>query len=360
MVQSGANPIDFVIDDEGRLGALDRFSQTDVVVLEYDGRSFLCRAEQTTGALARTEPVYDSQGRVMTLRRYASGTAVEEPVHYFYFAGRPVAQLAIDGGGLETWTYLTTDHLGTPVLATDSAAGLVWQGGFEPFGRDWRAGTGGGASENGILLRLPGQWDDGTWEDAASAAGLFYNVHRWYEGGTGRYTRADPLGAIRPGRAALFTANHLYAYAASSPTFFVDPLGLKVVIENPDTAESYDQLKQCFPLFRNIAEHFENDTWTDFGPDRTWTIKDPDFDPPACMVGGRRSEVRTIWVPPGRDCEGKMRCLFHEFYELWLIRAGGFKQFGPAGPAHDQAKAGEEWIPFEKCCPCDADGGQPQ
>lgn len=218
LVQSGANPIDFGIDDEGRLAALDRFGQTDVVALTYDGRSFLCRAEQTTGALARTEPVYDSQGRVMTLRRFASGTAVEEPVHYFYFAGRPVAQLAIDSGGLETWTYLTTDHLGTPVLATDSAGGLVWQGGFEPFGRDWRGGSGDGASENGLFLRLPGQWDDGSWEDAASAAGLFYNVHRWYENGTGRYTRPDPWGIDGGGP-------NVYLYGGANPLTNSDPDG---------------------------------------------------------------------------------------------------------------------------------------
>ena len=32
-----------------------------------------------------------------------------------------MGQVAIDGVGDETWTYLTTDHLGTPLLATDDA-----------------------------------------------------------------------------------------------------------------------------------------------------------------------------------------------------------------------------------------------
>lgn len=50
--------------------------------------------------------------------------------------------------------------------------------------------------------------------------------HRWYSPATGRYTRPDPIGKIRRARDGLFTANHLYVYAADSPLSFVDPLGL--------------------------------------------------------------------------------------------------------------------------------------
>ncbi len=52
-----------------------------------------------------------------------------------------MAQVAIDDT-TETWTYLTTDHLGTPLIATDDGGALVWQGGFEPFGTDYQAGSG--------------------------------------------------------------------------------------------------------------------------------------------------------------------------------------------------------------------------
>lgn len=127
-----------------------------------------------------------------------------------------------------------------------------------------------------------------------------------------------------------------------------------MVIENPNTQESYDQLKECFPLFRNVAEHFEEDTWTDFGPARTRAVKDPDWTPGSCAVGGRNSETRTIWVPPERDCKATMRCLMHEFYELWLIRAGGYpKSRMGAGPADEMARRFEQHIPFDRCCPCD-------
>ena len=88
-----------------------------------------------------------------------------------------MAQLRIDGG-TSTWTYLTTEHLGTPVLATNSGGGLIWGGGFEPFGADYQAGTPASAQEHGIFLRLPGQWDNDTWQDTALGASVYYNVYR--------------------------------------------------------------------------------------------------------------------------------------------------------------------------------------
>jgi len=54
--------------------------------------------------------------------------APDNATYVFYLAGRPVAQLRIDGTGAETWTYLTTDHLGTPLVATDESGDIAWQG----------------------------------------------------------------------------------------------------------------------------------------------------------------------------------------------------------------------------------------
>jgi len=215
----GANPVDFAWDQTGRLASADRTAAGQTASFLYDGRSFLLRAGQAAGGTALVTPVYDSSGLLHVLERQASPSDPIERTFHLYLAGRPVAQLAIDGLGTETWTYLTADHLGTPLLATDSLAAVVWEGGFEPFGTDYQEGMAGGALQNGIALRLPGQWDDDTWADATSGAGLYYNVHRWYARGTSAYTRPDPLD-VDPATSAL------YALARSNPLGGTDPLGL--------------------------------------------------------------------------------------------------------------------------------------
>jgi len=154
----GANPVDFAWDAEGRLASADRTAAGQTAIFSYDGRSFLRRAEQTAGGTASVSPVYDSSGLLHVLERQASSSEPIERTVHLYLAGRPVAQLRIDSTGTETWTYLTTDHLGTPLLATDATGAVVWEGGFEPFGRDYQQGMAQGALQNGIYLRLPGQW----------------------------------------------------------------------------------------------------------------------------------------------------------------------------------------------------------
>jgi RHS repeat-associated protein len=104
-------------------------------------------------------------------------------------------------------------------LATDGGGALVWEGGFEPFGRDWQEGTAAGAGENGVFLRLPGQWEDGTWEGASSGVGVYYNVHRWYQPQLGAYARPDPLDMND-------LSDQTFAYARNQPTRFSDSLGL--------------------------------------------------------------------------------------------------------------------------------------
>ncbi len=219
-VDSGG-AIDLTIDEASRMSGIDSSGGTESVDMLYDGRSFLTSIEKAISGpdLATTKPTYSSEGLLRCLERQENSLATPENTYYFYLAGRPVAQLLADGV-TSTWTYLTTDHLGTPILASDSLGETVWQGPLEPFGRDWLAGTGSGATENGMFLRFPGQWDDGRWEDAASAAAMNYNVHRWYGYPTGRYGRPDPLG-VAAGPA-------LYPYAASAPTRLIDPLGLAV------------------------------------------------------------------------------------------------------------------------------------
>ena len=195
-VAAGANLIDFAFDDESRLASVGRTVADVSSDFLYDGRSFLRSAVELQGdppaEAASVRPLYSSDGLLQALRRKAAPTDPEELVVFVYFAGRPVAQLAIDGAGAETWTYLTTDHLGTPLLATDDAGAVVWEGGFEPFGGDYQQGTSHGALENEVYLRFGNEWTVPAWENASSGVPLLVGFDRWQTTGTARYLRPLP------------------------------------------------------------------------------------------------------------------------------------------------------------------------
>jgi len=362
-VAAGANVIDFTADAAGRMSAADRTAAGATAAFAYDGRSFLRRAEQTAGGTQSVEPVYDAAGRVHALRRKASSTANEELVLFLYFAGRPVAQLAIDGTGAETWTYLTTDHLGTPLLATDATGTVTWEGGFGPFGTDYQAGmTGVGASENGIPLRLPGQWVDGTWDDATSGAGVYYNVHRWYEHRTGKYSRPDPLGldgGINP-----------YAYAFSNPLRFTDPTGRRVTWVDPQLEHLFNCAIKGSSEFRHrYLDWFIKDS-------KDWEIHvhpHPEGDPSplpgycygsSCWVRPGFFHPGQVFIIPTGDCLTDATSLMHELLEIYANRALGLSTSAldavPVddpndpyqSPAHHYAKTHDMNLAKEICCRC--------
>jgi RHS repeat-associated protein len=183
----------------------------------YDGRNFLTQARQdisTCCAPVLTQSVYSSEGVLQgrTVRNVLGNTLAKD-TKVFYFAGRPVGLLEMTTTPA-TLSYLSVDHLGTPIWETNASGGSVWLGGFEPFGKDWS-----GAQTAGQFLRFPGQWEDGAW----AGGGDFYNVHRWYEHGTARYASVDPAWNPR-----YLNEVHPYAYALKDPTRFTDPLGLMV------------------------------------------------------------------------------------------------------------------------------------
>jgi RHS repeat-associated protein len=242
-VAAGANVLDFGADEEGRLSGVMRAAASEAAAVGYDGRSLLRRAEEAAGGTSSVEPLYESAGVVHALRRQASPTDPEELVVFFYLVGSPVAQVAIDGSGAETWTYVTADHLGTPLLATDDAGAVVWEGGFEPFGWDYQQGTPAGALENRIYLRLPGQWEDTTWGDSTSGAEIYYNVARWMQPAIARYNRIDPLGLS-------LEVTSYFEYGLQNPLLNTDPLGLLVV--SPDANCKPKKIRQALEILNRL------------------------------------------------------------------------------------------------------------
>ncbi|MGH3804978.1 MAG: hypothetical protein ACRDTD_33500, partial [Pseudonocardiaceae bacterium] len=128
--------LDLIYDGSNRLFVLRSVNEDARTHLLYDGRGFLRQASAGAEECRPgvTIPTYDSEGLLHRREHLALFTPAAPPTEtdtIFYFAGRPVATLRLAPGS-STLTYLTTDHLGTPILATADTGALIWQGGFEP------------------------------------------------------------------------------------------------------------------------------------------------------------------------------------------------------------------------------------
>ncbi len=116
LVDLGANDIDFTFDDAGSLAAIERPVASESLTMLYDGRGFLREAaDAITGGWVK--PLYNSEGRLMSLERLPIAAGTSERIHVLYFAGRPVAIWKKVGAAAATWNPIVTDHLGTPVYA---------------------------------------------------------------------------------------------------------------------------------------------------------------------------------------------------------------------------------------------------
>jgi RHS repeat-associated protein len=94
-------------------------------------------------------------------------------------------------------------------VLTSSTGTVIWNWPIKgnPFGDKQPAALSGYAYN----LRFAGQYYD-------AEAGLYYNVHRYYAPGSGRYTQSDPLG--------LLAGMSTYLYVGGSPLDYLDSFGL--------------------------------------------------------------------------------------------------------------------------------------
>ncbi len=112
------------------------------------------------------------------------------------------------------WTF--TDHLGTPIIQTDSAGNTYWRAEYEPYGQVFALRS----PDQHQPLRLPGQEAEQLNLGPNGTTERSYNIFRWYRSGWGRYTQPDPepfAWAISP---------EAFGYSGQSPLRFVDRVGL--------------------------------------------------------------------------------------------------------------------------------------
>ncbi len=141
-------------------------------------------------------------------------------------------------------SYYHNDHLGTPQVLTDANQNIVWQAGYDPFGK--ATVTTETVTNN---VRFPGQYFD-------AETGLHYNYFRTYDPSIGRYVTSDPIG--------LDGGMSTYGYVGGNPLNRIDPtgeiapilwwlvVGSGVIWTGIDVADSIDEFNSNTTVTNNI------------------------------------------------------------------------------------------------------------
>ena len=108
----------------------------------------------------------------------------------------------------ENFTYITTDHLGSPILATDQSGAVLWREHYQPYGRK-------ALNEDGDnSVGFTGHRED-------KSLGVTYMQGRWYHPDMGRFMALDPVRFVESNPISV----NRYAYANNNPYVYVDPDG---------------------------------------------------------------------------------------------------------------------------------------
>ena len=209
---TGTNPVAFTYDGNGNVTGFGSKA------LVYNQNNRLVRVEEGSDVLG--EYTYNGLGQrvskvvdgVTTIFHYDfDGNIIGESspegvfsAEYLYLGSSRTAKVDVSTGDI--YFYLN-NYLGTPVLMTDDSGTVVWEAAYKPFG-EAEVNPQATVVNN---FRFPGQYYD-------QETGFHYNYHRYYDPGTGRYLRADPIG-VEGGL-------NQFEYAENNPINSIDPLGL--------------------------------------------------------------------------------------------------------------------------------------
>ena len=192
-------------------------------VYHYDLGGNLIAESDTAGVMRRSYVWADGQPLAQIDLESRSGRALPPRL--------PIARLPAQATA-EALTFLHTDHLGTPRLATDPQGKVIWRWEGNAFGETLaNEDVDGDGKLTTINLRFPGQYYD-------AESGLHYNWNRYYDPKVGRYITADPVSVgehvqstldnLRSGGANGQMPIELnpYAFVANNPLKYIDPEGL--------------------------------------------------------------------------------------------------------------------------------------
>jgi RHS repeat-associated protein len=188
---------------------------------DADGRQFLYDAEnhqkevKDINGVTMGQYLYDGEGR-----RVKKISSIETTVFVYDGGGQLVAEYSTQQSQTPTTSYLTTDHLGSARIVTDSVGNVIARKDFSAFGEEtytWQRTEGLGYKAENIRQDYTGYQKD-------DESGLEFAQARYYNASHGRYTSIDPLMASANVKNPQ-TFNR-YSYVLNSPYKFTDPLGL--------------------------------------------------------------------------------------------------------------------------------------
>jgi len=189
------------------------------------------------------------------------------------------------------------DHLDRPVMMTDTAATIVWQAAYLPFGPVYSI-TGTAANDN----RFPGQWYQ-------LESGLSYNWHRHYDPSLGRYTQPDPLGLVDgPSR---------YAYVSSDPMQMVDPRGEETIIIKWSPADKKGG------RWGHISANINGKTYS-FGPEgwsKKYSLAD-DYFRRQYITNRRSADITALYLSKSEEIQFEQCLRGHQHYNAIFNNCG--------------------------------------
>jgi RHS repeat-associated protein len=202
----------------------------------YDGENRLVDFANGTGAYT-----YDGDGHRVT-KTASAGTSV----FVYDIAGRLIAEY---GGPTSTsnagTSYLTTDHLGSTRVVTNSLGNVIARHDYLPFGEEITVPNIGGRTPGMGYAATDDTRQKFTSKERDTESGLDYFLARYFSGAQGRFTSEDPFSPIleRQGDAnanraqARFDAYlqapqqwNRYAYVTNNPLKYADPSGERIEI----------------------------------------------------------------------------------------------------------------------------------
>jgi RHS repeat-associated protein len=167
------------------------------------------------------------------LGEYTANNSNITSKEYIYLGDTPIA--VVQAGNILT---VQTDHLDTPRQLTDNTKKIVWNWAYSAFGENQPTTT----NNTVFNLRYPGQYYD-------AESKLHYNINRYYDPATGRYTQSDPIG--------LSGGINTYTYVGGNSIKWSDAKGLQfftlTTIESAKRNTTIDDAVRAGALTRSIT-----------------------------------------------------------------------------------------------------------